>query len=145
MPLQIPGRRVCALGKYTIISAHCSLSCFSHSDNGKMTESGPEQYIHQNSALLCPSAPPPSSLLLPPTLILGLREYSYDIEKRPRRTPKPKRAAKDVPSNRLSTYSIRSLVNSCTVLCIGNHCHSNRVGYQIRYTYRLFSTFAFCE
>ena len=87
----------------------------------------------------------PSSLLLPPTLILGLREYSYDIEKRPRRTPKPKRAAKDVPSNRLSTYSIRSLVNSCTVLCIGNHCHSNRVGYQIRYTYRLFSTFAFCE
>lgn len=37
----------------------------------------------------------------------GLSDYSYDVEKRPRRTPKPRRATADVLGDRMSTYSIR--------------------------------------
>ena len=44
-----------------------------------------------------------------------MNDHSYDVEKRPRRTPKTHRPAKDLPKERRSTYSIRTVLKN---ICI---------------------------
>ena len=61
----------------------------------------------------------PSSNMATPTrshiLFEGLQDYSYDQEKRPRRTAKPRRPAIDVPKERMSTYSVVTVLKNWSV------------------------------
>ena len=49
---------------------------------------------------------------------LGFNNYSFDIEKRPRRTPKPKKHLVIDCQSRLSTYSIRYISMSYIIIII---------------------------
>lgn len=49
---------------------------------------------------------------------LGFNDYSFDIEKRPRRTPKPKKRLVIGCQSRPSTYSIRY-----TYIILNNYVH----------------------
>ena len=44
-----------------------------------------------------------------------MNDHSYDTEKRPRRTPKQRRRTKDLPDERRSTYSIRTVLKNICV------------------------------
>ena len=45
----------------------------------------------------------------------GLNDHSYDVEKRPRRTAKPRRPARDPPKERMSTYSVGVVLRDWTI------------------------------
>ena len=46
---------------------------------------------------------------------IGLNDHSYDVEKRPRRTAKPRRPAQDPPKERMSTYSVGVVLRDWSV------------------------------
>ena len=46
---------------------------------------------------------------------VGLNDHSYDVEKRPRRTAKPRRPAHDPPKERMSTYSVGVVLRDWSV------------------------------
>ena len=95
-----PGRRGCIIDRWQVRNSYTSHIPF------------PIPIPYKYNTVMHPIFHTTTQSLIVLTMIFfifpctGLNDHSYDVEKRPRRTAKPRRPARDPPKERMSTYSV---------------------------------------